>query len=704
MRLFVTGASGFLGGHFVRGACAAGHEVIALSRRPLAGPPQVAAASIVKDILQFTAADLPDNIDAIVHFATGNEGGEARMVQVAVEGTCRLFAIARVRAVPRFVHVSSMSVYPGPLASDPSRLDALALDPHPERRGSYTLSKTLADAALQDAFRRDGVTETEVTIVRPGLVFGPDLGGVLWGTAIELPFGIVVGRGRPRQAVPLLDVRDLTAGLLGLLAKPPRPGEAQVFDILSGTPAKEEFLRAYAYLSGQAVRQVWVPRAAALTVARALDQVALWRGARANVAYQVRQIYDFDPADLPHQRFWQAAGVQPAGDMESCIRSALTLDRVPRPVAGVGRQAMQTRAVELLAAADRGLALTPAPKADFVLVGAGRITAEMHVPALASLPSATVRAVVDPNQTLAQQVARAFPGARAYGDIRDVDTAVLAQSTAVIATPGFNHAVLARDLIGRTAALMIEKPVVLHANEFDELRDLATRHRRVVTVFQNYRLLPSTLDLWRFIQHHDVGELVKVRLVFHWNRLIREGARWMLQERQYRVLPMELAIHPLDVVCLIGGAVDEIGCLSTVHRESDGSTVSITAMARLQRGAELYLDLDTSGTSRIVQTTLEFERCAVVLDWFPSGFRVLPRRANPVDDTAAAFKRTLDYVTWRLAPRRRGLLKRMLPHRAIYLNHIDRLHSLSASDSFTLRGVQDTMLSLFRLCDRAYPA
>ena len=74
MRLLVTGASGFLGRYLVAAAAAVGHEVFALSRRPSLELEKFSKELILCDIIKVSEADLPRGLDAVIHFATGNDG------------------------------------------------------------------------------------------------------------------------------------------------------------------------------------------------------------------------------------------------------------------------------------------------------------------------------------------------------------------------------------------------------------------------------------------------------------------------------------------------------------------------------------------------------------------------------------------------------------------------------------------------------
>jgi nucleoside-diphosphate-sugar epimerase len=166
MRIFVTGANGFIGSHFIDHASIAGHEVIGLSRRPAAARDRFSL--IQGDVCNpgsFEAA-LRD-VDCVCHFAAAfREAGqdETHFHRVNVEGTARLMAAAHAQGVKRFVLCSTAGIYG-------RRVEGVIDESRPPRPwNAYERSKLEAENEVR---RIAGLYAMEYVILRPTAVYGP---------------------------------------------------------------------------------------------------------------------------------------------------------------------------------------------------------------------------------------------------------------------------------------------------------------------------------------------------------------------------------------------------------------------------------------------------------------------------------------------------------------------------------------------------
>jgi dihydroflavonol-4-reductase len=115
--VFLTGASGFLGGHLLRELRTAGHDVRALSRRPDADGAITAAGGepirvALDDVVGLTAA--LRGCDAVFHAAADTSqwrGHAVRQTATNVQGTANLLTAAKAVGVQAFVHTSSTAAW-----------------------------------------------------------------------------------------------------------------------------------------------------------------------------------------------------------------------------------------------------------------------------------------------------------------------------------------------------------------------------------------------------------------------------------------------------------------------------------------------------------------------------------------------------------------------------------------------------------------
>jgi len=198
----VTGGSGFLGINLVRLLLRHGISVRSLDIAPFDYPERDRVEAILGDIRDAaTVVRAMQGVEAVVHCAAALPlASEADIQSTDVGGTRLLLETALQQRVPRFVFISSTSVYGIPDHSPIRESDAL------HGVGPYGCAKIEAEG-LCTQFRQRGLC---VPVLRPKSFVGPERLGafeLLYDWAFDGHGFPVLGRGDNRYQ--LLDVEDL---------------------------------------------------------------------------------------------------------------------------------------------------------------------------------------------------------------------------------------------------------------------------------------------------------------------------------------------------------------------------------------------------------------------------------------------------------------------------------------------------------------
>jgi nucleoside-diphosphate-sugar epimerase len=223
MRIFITGATGYIGGALTRRLVEQGHEVRALVR----------ATSDIRELERLGVAtfggDVTDRVsmregmsgaDWVVHAAADLDltGPPERMRAVNVEGSENVASLAYKLGVGRLLSVSSMAYFGG------SPPDGSAVDEIAEVQAPFPTLYSATKHAGQEAVRAWARQGLRVNTVYPSLVYGPPgkkqgINSVL-RAAIKGRYPALVGGDRRASWVFL---EDLVEGVLKLLEQAP-PG------------------------------------------------------------------------------------------------------------------------------------------------------------------------------------------------------------------------------------------------------------------------------------------------------------------------------------------------------------------------------------------------------------------------------------------------------------------------------------------------
>lgn len=179
MTLFVTGATGFIGSHFLRVSLEAGHNIVALRRSPTSRPripinneEQMVASGqlqwLNKEMTEVSAADLQD-CDIFVHLAAAGVNPQqsdwSALFQTNVTDSLALWLEAVKVGIKRFVICGSCFEY----GLSGERYDFIPVDAPLEPTTPYAASKAAATMAAMALARAHHL---HITVARPFHVFG----------------------------------------------------------------------------------------------------------------------------------------------------------------------------------------------------------------------------------------------------------------------------------------------------------------------------------------------------------------------------------------------------------------------------------------------------------------------------------------------------------------------------------------------------
>jgi nucleoside-diphosphate-sugar epimerase len=230
---FVTGGSGFLGRHLIRGLARQGVTVRALarSRSASAAVEALGAKSIGGDLDDLSAMEAGmRGVDVVFHAAAfaKQHGTRQEFFHANVTGTEHVLSTARSAGVRRLVHIGTEAV----LASGKPIVGAdenLPRARHPA--GLYPLTKGLAEARVLAA----NSPELQTVVVRPRLIWGPDDTSVLAELVETVRSGRFAWIAGGHYLTSTCHVDNVVEGAI-LAATRGRPGE--IYFLTDGEPVE----------------------------------------------------------------------------------------------------------------------------------------------------------------------------------------------------------------------------------------------------------------------------------------------------------------------------------------------------------------------------------------------------------------------------------------------------------------------------------
>jgi nucleoside-diphosphate-sugar epimerase len=323
--VFITGATGLVGGHAVEEALHRGHHVRALVRSTsdTRWLDQWGVEKVLGDLEDaealrrgVTGADWVFNCAAKV----GDWGSLEEFRRLNVDALRLLLEAASAERVERLVHVSSLGVYEG---RDHHGTDE-TVPPAATSLDAYTRSKTEAEALVLSYCKDRGL---RATVVRPGFIYGERDRTVLPKLLTNLRRGTFAYFGSGQQALNCIYVKNLVHAIFLAAENPATIGE--VFNVTDGeSVTKLRFVGRVAELAGLRPPTRHIPLGLARTLANVVEGVAKFRGAK-NPPLINKARYKFLGLNLDYSidKARTVLGYQPPYSFDEAIERAMEEQR-----------------------------------------------------------------------------------------------------------------------------------------------------------------------------------------------------------------------------------------------------------------------------------------------------------------------------------------------------------------------------------------
>lgn len=234
----------------------------------------------------------------------------------------------------------------------------------------------------------------------------------------------------------------------------------------------------------------------------------------------------------------------------------------------------------------------------YVIVGAGASIADLHLRALAQLPSARIVGMADLSPERGQ------PRATAAGCPFFTDHRVMIEATrpdvVVICTPHPSHPQIALDAFAFGAHVLTEKPMAIQVADADRMIAAAESAGRLLAVSFQQRFRPVIERAARFIAEGELGELMRVQVSESWYRTAAyyRQASWRGTWRgEGGAVLLNQAIHTLDLLCHLAGLPAKVWGWTKTRLHTIECEDTAQAMLEFDNGAPGYFTSSTAEAS-----------------------------------------------------------------------------------------------------------
>ena len=482
---------------------------------------------------------LSDRFDAVVNYIfLQNESVGDNLAYVD-----SLLKFCAARKVKHLIHISSCSVYPNHAKHIDETVPA---ETDPRTKGPYGAVKVAAESFITSRLSES----MKVSMIRPGIVLGLQMGGFMGGIALRLPTNALLGLGNADSQMPVVERAQMNRVIARLIASPPESAVEPVLLAAPNSPTRREYIDACCDVLGAGSRSFWLPTPVWLAAAGFGELVLPLVGKRGTGVYsKVRSV-------CRYQRYSVAATEKRVGEsLQTDWRTALA-----RSFTGT----------------ERNYHLPEAPRAQGApasvsFLGFGRIVKQRYLPALRRLGfSGRIDAFdLAPREDSGVTIQDIHAGRPAPAALH------------VVATPGPAHIEAAGILEGIAGRILVEKPLGYTRQDVAQWLAIDAARPDGVYCCHSSRYRRNVIDMLAHLRRYNSGRLIHAQVEFQSPPVAWDPAPWLRAERRSATLLLDYGIHLLDIASMFAQGEPEL-CHCSHQLNGNRETESITGSAAFE--------------------------------------------------------------------------------------------------------------------------